>query len=316
MKKLVLLFAILGSLHASAQKKMTRLEYIAKYKDVAIEDMRRHKVPASITLAQAVLESGDGNSELAQKSNNHFGIKCHSSWTGKKTYHDDDKKQECFRVYKTVLDSYADHSDFLHKKRYAKCFELKITDYKGWARELKNAGYATNPKYPKLLIKIIEDYELYKYDQIALGKGGKPSKDVENPTAEEPKKKTRQDNNFKDIDYYAKPMVKLSDNNIKFILATKGDTPESIAKKMEMGPWQIKVYNNVQSEYIFREGEKVYLQPKRGKAKQSYHIVKSGESVWSISQKYGVKMKKIRKYNQLVKGAPLKPGQKIYLRNH
>ena len=323
MKYLKVAFLFLSVFFISAtaysQSKMTRVQYIEKYKDIAISNMRKHKVPASITLAQGLLESGNGNSELSLKSNNHFGIKCHSSWKGKRTYHDDDKKGECFRVYKNVEDSYADHANFLHKSRYAKCFELKITDYKGWARELKNAGYATNPKYPKMLIKIIEDHQLYKYDQEALGKGSKKQKEPEPEVVDAPKGPSEtydKNKKFDEVDYYGKPMVKLSDNKIKFILASKGDTPEKIARKMEMGPWQIKIYNNVAKGYKFRTGEKVYLQPKRSKSTKSYHIVKNGESIWLISQKYGVKMKKIRQYNKLEKKASLKPGQKIYLRTH
>lgn len=149
---------------ASAQK-MSRAEYIAKYKDLAIAEMNQYGIPASITLAQGVLESGDGNSELARKAKNHFGIKCHSSWTGKKVYHDDDEAQECFRKYSTVSASYRDHSIFLQKPRYANLFELAITDYKGWAKGLKKAGYATNPKYPELLINIIETHQLQQYDR-------------------------------------------------------------------------------------------------------------------------------------------------------
>ncbi len=294
-----------------AQTKITREQYIDRYKDIAIENMRNHKVPASITLAQGVLESGDGNSELARKSNNHFGIKCHSDWTGKRTYHDDDKKKECFRVYKTVYDSYADHADFLHKSRYAKCFELDIIDYKGWAKELKKAGYATNPKYPALLIKIIEDYELYKYDEIAI-KGAKKSKSTDKKA---PTKGYDKNSEFGDIDYYDnKPMVQMSENKIKYIKATKGDTPESLAKKMNFGSWQIKSYNDVGKGYKFDEGEIVYLQPKRNKCSKKFHLVKSGDSVWSISQFYGVKMSKIYKYNNLSKGDKVKPGQKVFLR--
>ena len=316
----LLFLVVLLSLQGLSQSKMTRAEYISKYKGVAIDNMRNHKVPASITLAQGLLESGNGNSELAKKSNNHFGIKCHSSWKGKKTYHDDDKKQECFRVYKSVKDSYADHADFLHKSRYAKCFELKITNYKGWANELKKAGYATNPKYPKLLIKIIEDNQLYKYDQSALGKGSKKPKEKAPKDVKESGKSDANTNvnkdEFEEIDYYGKPMVKLSSNKIKYVLASKGDTPESLAKKLEMGPWQIVAYNNVKKTYRFSEGQIVYLQPKKGKATKSYHIVKDGESLWIVSQKYGVKMRKIRKYNHLEKNVVLKAGQKIYLRKH
>lgn len=148
---------------ASAQK-MSSVEYIAKYKDLAISEMNQYGIPASITLAQGVLESGNGNSELARKAKNHFGIKCHSSWTGKKVYHDDDEAQECFRKYPTVSASYRDHSIFLQKARYANLFELSITDYRGWAKGLKKAGYATNPQYPERLINIIELHHLQQYD--------------------------------------------------------------------------------------------------------------------------------------------------------
>ncbi len=144
---------------------MSRAEYISKYKDLAIAEMHQYGIPASIKLAQGVLESGNGNSELARKARNHFGIKCHSSWEGKKVYHDDDKEQECFRKYTTVAASYRDHSVFLQKVRYANLFELAITDYKGWAKGLKKTGYATNPKYPELLIKIIEDNQLQQFDK-------------------------------------------------------------------------------------------------------------------------------------------------------
>lgn len=146
-------------------QKMTREQYIAKYKDIAVKQMGKHKIPASIILAQACLESGDGNSTLAVKANNHFGIKCHDGWKGRKFKHDDDKRNECFRKYDNVYDSFTDHSLFLTgRSRYASLFDLPVTDYKGWAHGLKAAGYATNPKYAKLLIDIIEEYELYKYD--------------------------------------------------------------------------------------------------------------------------------------------------------
>ena len=148
-----------------AAQDISRAEYISKYKDLAVAEMHKYGIPASITLAQGVLESGNGNSELARKSKNHFGIKCHSSWEGNKVYHDDDEAQECFRNYPTVAASYRDHSVFLQKSRYANLFELAITDYKGWAKGLKKAGYATNPKYPELLIKIIEEYKLQQYDK-------------------------------------------------------------------------------------------------------------------------------------------------------
>jgi hypothetical protein len=156
-------------LQLSAQN-MTRDEYIDKYKDEAIYQMKKYKIPASITLAQGILESGNGNSELAKKSNNHFGIKCHSDWQGERVYHDDDKKNECFRKYSKVRDSYDDHSEFLLRSRYAALFEYALTDYKSWAKGLMKAGYATNPNYSKHLIKIIEENQLHKLDdEIEVG---------------------------------------------------------------------------------------------------------------------------------------------------
>ena len=163
MENRLVLFLLIFSFQLSAQN-MTRNEYVDKYKDEAIYQMKKYKIPASITLAQGILESGDGNSELAKKSNNHFGIKCHSDWEGDRVYHDDDKKNECFRKYNKVRDSFDDHSEFLLRPRYASLFEYALTDYKSWAKGLKKAGYATNPNYAKHLIKIIEENELHKLD--------------------------------------------------------------------------------------------------------------------------------------------------------
>lgn len=314
--RIVVLIALSFLFFSATAQRMSRAEYISKYKDVAIKSMQEFKIPASIKLAQAVLESDNGNSQLSRRSNNHFGIKCHSSWKGKKTYHDDDKKQECFRVYKSVYESFADHSRFLKKPRYAKCFKLKITDYKGWAKELKRAGYATNPKYPALLIKIIEDNKLFEYDQIALGKLAKTSK----PKNRKPKKTNRPSRSnsskeeFSDIDLYDMPVVKISENKIKYVIAKKGDTPESIARKLNLGPWQLRLYNDVKKKHEFNDGDVVYIQPKRSKAKVEFHVVKKGETIEEISQKYGIKMRSIYRKNRMKKGTSLKAGQKLHLR--
>jgi len=163
MENRIVLFLLLFSFQLTAQN-ITRNEYISKYKDEAIYHMIKYKIPASIKLAQGILESGDGNSELAKKSNNHFGIKCHSNWEGDRVYHNDDKKNECFRKYNQVKDSFDDHSEFLLKPRYAALFEYPLSDYKSWARGLKKAGYATNPNYAKLLIKIIKENDLDQFD--------------------------------------------------------------------------------------------------------------------------------------------------------
>lgn len=161
----LLIFFMIFSNQLLAQK-LTTEQYIAQFKDEAIRQMKKYRIPASITLAQAILESGNGNSDLAKKSNNHFGIKCHTNWQGEKVFHDDDENDECFRKYKTVLDSYEDHSIFLLKDRYLGLFDLPLDDYKGWARGLKKAGYATNPKYDKLLIRVIEENDLDILDKM------------------------------------------------------------------------------------------------------------------------------------------------------
>jgi len=164
--RLLILFLILG--HHLFSQNMSRSEYIERYKREAISQMKKYNIPASITLAQAILESADGNSELAKNSNNHFGIKCHSSWEGEKVYHDDDEEGECFRAYDNIEQSFEDHSKFLLKERYADLFKLNIEDYKSWARGLKKAGYATNPDYAKHLIRIIEDNDLSQIDKGQL----------------------------------------------------------------------------------------------------------------------------------------------------
>ena len=163
---ILLMLSVLGLEAQNRQKNKLTLDYIDKYKDIAMTEMVLNKIPASITLAQGILESGNGQSELATKGNNHFGIKCHSDWKGKKMYKDDDAPNECFRVYNDAAESYRDHSAFLKRDRYKDLYELKITDYKGWAKGLKAAGYATNPKYPELLIELIERYELTNLDNI------------------------------------------------------------------------------------------------------------------------------------------------------
>lgn len=167
------------------------VDYIETYKDIAIKKMEEYKIPASITLAQGILESGNGLSELTKKANNHFGIKCHSTWNGKKVYHDDDKRNECFRKYPSAEGSFDDHSLFLTRRgRYEFLFELRPDDYKGWAKGLKKAGYATDRKYPRKLISFIENFELYAYDELVLDERAyhrslKSSPDSRRPLEEE-----------------------------------------------------------------------------------------------------------------------------------
>jgi len=200
------------------------LQYIKKYAPIAVSEMHKYNVPASITLAQGILESGNGRSQLASKSNNHFGIKCHTGWKGAKVYHDDDEKGECFRKYKYVESSYEDHSQFLSgRRRYASLFALRKTDYKGWSKGLKKAGYATDKNYPKKLIKIIETYELYEFDKIRE----KDLKGVKKETS-----KTER-----------KPKIKTKKRAKKYYEVKKGDTLYSIARKYETSVTKLKKVN-------------------------------------------------------------------------
>lgn len=308
---LIVIFSLATFIHSAFAngnpKRISRSEYIATWKDEAILQMRQHGIPASITLAQGILESGDGNSDLARKSNNHFGIKCHD-WTGKKVYHDDDERNECFRKYSTAHQSFEDHSLFLKRSRYLFLYDYKVTDYKSWAHGLKKAGYATNPKYADLLIRIIEENKLYEYDKEALNKNYKPNI---------PQKSTGKKSESESIVITLQRGKKIytSDNNIKYTIAESATTIEKLAGQMEMGPWQIRKYNDLDKNQTIEEGDLIYLQPKRNKSKKyRTHTVATGETLHSISQKYGVKQKRILKYSGLPKDHKVKPGEVLKLR--
>lgn len=311
---LALLIFLGGNLLAA--DRITRSEYIDQWKDEAIHQMVMHGIPASITLAQGILESGDGNSELASKSNNHFGIKCHSDWKGKKVYHDDDRKGECFRKYPSAHQSFEDHSEFLKKKRYASLFELKITDYKGWAKGLRECGYATNRKYATLLIQLIETNNLTQYDEegLAIMKGGTAKREKKKKKKETAGGEWDQDETLPNVTLNQRRTAQLSSNRIKYILAENGDTPESIAKELEVMPWQIRKYNDLQRNDRIVEGAIIYLQPKRRSAKQDWHTVKEGETLRDISQQHGIKMKHIRSKNNLGPNEQIQAGMKLSLR--
>ena len=313
----------------ASETRLTRSQYIDKWKDEAIYQMVVYKIPASVTLAQGILESGDGNSDLARNANNHFGIKCHSTWTGERAYHDDDKKGECFRVYNHAQLSYDDHSEFLLKKRYESLFDLKITDYKGWAKGLKKCGYATSPKYANLLIGLVDDNDLTQYDKIGLKmmkKGKMPDREevmMSEPIADnlnkEKKKDKKQkgysgDDKLPEVSVSLSRTIKVSDNNIKFILAKEGDTFESVAREMEVMPWQIWKYNDLSKSSSLSSGQMLYLQPKRSLGQEKWHVVQEGETMRDISQKHGVKMSKIYKKNHITPGSQPTVGQKLSLR--
>jgi LysM repeat protein len=295
--------------------KITKEEYIQMYKDIAIEEMNVYSIPASITLAQGILESGHGNSRLAKKANNHFGIKCHKGWTGKTFHMDDDEQNECFRKYKNPYESFKDHSIFLSTRdRYSFLFDLDITDYKGWSKGLKKAGYATNPKYPQLLIKIIEDYELFEYDKLYDRKiAARYKPDVEREVKTRYPKAGTED--FKKITIGSTSRNVYINNGVKFILAKKGDTFTSIAKDFNIYTWQVYTYNNMSKRDELLEGQMIYIESKKRSSDKSFHIVQPGESMSDISQLYAVKLKKLCKYNTLDKDATLFPNQKIFLRD-
>lgn len=269
--------------------------YFDKYKDVAVEQMLKYRIPASITLAQGVLESGAGNSELATKANNHFGIKC-NGWTGRKSYHDDDARNECFRAYDNVYESYQDHSVFLTtSKRYSSLFQLKLTDYKGWARGLKACGYATSPTYATKLIEIIELYKLYQYDTA------------------------------KDFDKFQAQQVKSGDsrqiyvfNKNYYLKARRGDTFRSLAKEVDISYRKLARYNERDKNDVLEDGEIVWLKKKQNKAPKNYkgrlHYVKNGESMYSISQLYGIKLKKLYKLNNLPPTYQIRVGDALRVR--
>ena len=308
----------------SFSQKLTTEQYIAKYKDIAIREMKESGIPASITLAQGILESQNGNSRLAVKANNHFGIKCHSSWTGKKIYKDDDKKHECFRHYKTAEQSFIDHTNFLKNgRRYQFLFEYKTTDYKAWAKGLKKAGYATNPKYPQLLIGLIERYNLSQYDKIVKPDNNNNNLLANNKKDKKKKKKNRKKKKVKkqhlgDVDNFTfNPFGReiKTTNRVDYIITKKGDTFFKLAKEFDMMTWELHKYNDLPKDASLKAGQKIYLKPKRNKAERGNetYIAKKGDTMYSISQKFAIKLKKLYRKNNMSLNDKITTGQKIWL---
>ena len=294
--------SFLTLLSAQAENLASAEEYISTWKSEAVRQMNLYKIPASITLAQGILESGNGVSELAKKSNNHFGIKCHAGWEGGRTYHDDDEKGECFRVYDHPRDSYEDHSKFLLRKRYAELFDLDLKDYKGWAKGLKKCGYATNPKYSNLLITLIERHDLHRFDS-----------EEEDDVAENPETTNNSPSAYIGIQRQRRD-IRTTDHGVQYIVARKGDSPKSLSQDLEMMAWQFTRYNEVSKDYLFSEGERVYLQPKKNYAAYSWYVVRSGQTLWEISQIYGIKTSALARKNNLSKNGSLRTGQKLSLK--
>lgn len=294
--------------------RLTAEAYIEQWKAVAVRKMKEHGIPASITLAQGLLESGNGNSKLAREANNHFGIKCTPDWTGGKSYHDDDQKNDCFRKYKDAAQSYEDHAKFLQKPRYAALFELKPTDYEGWAKGLKKAGYATDPAYPQKLIALIERYRLHELDRgVDVSYAStKPAA----PTPAGPRSSGRGRTSASEtIVIGGGRSVDLFEGRIKFVRAKAGDTYRSIADDLEMTYGLLARWNDADRNAPLSEGQRVYIQPKRAASRTTaVHVAKEGESLWGVSQQYGVKLDKLARYNGLPRDARLEAGQQVQLR--
>jgi len=301
-------------------------EYIERWKDVAISEMRRTGVPASITLAQGMIESGYGRSRLAVEGNNHFGIKCHSGWTGPVIRHHDDRRNECFRKYRNAEESFRDHSDFLRTTpRYSFLFDLDPFDYQAWARGLKKAGYATNPDYDNMLIRKIEEFRLYEYDRIAFaGSSGSTTGRILN--GKKPENNLR-DANIESISNNQTDSRLLSpegstggrimeNNRIKYIVVKEGDTRESLEKELKLLRWELSRYNELPEDFTLVPGQILYIQPKRKKAEfgKDIHVVEEGETMYAISQKYGIKLKYLYYYNRMEAGSEPEPGRKLWLR--
>lgn len=294
--------AVLGG--SPANRNNSFLSYIDKYKDIAILEMHKYGIPASITLAQGLLESGAGSSELSVKGNNHFGIKCHG-WQGRTVYHDDDLRGECFRAYDSPEESFEDHSLFLVKRdRYRSLFLLASTDYKGWAHGLKACGYATNPRYAQKLIDLIETYNLQQYDQVK-GERVKASSAI---SKHQPSAPTKQDVRSHQLARY---------NGSVYLYARQGDTFQSLAKEVNVSASTLANVNERDKNDVLREGEIIYLKKKAKRAEKKFknhpHVVKAGQSLYAISQLYGVQLKSLIKMNTWLEARDyqVKAGDKI-----
>jgi LysM repeat protein len=321
---IVFLALIAGTIDSSAQsnKKITREEYKLAFKGIAITEMNRSGIPASISLAQGMIESDNGNSRLAREANNHFGIKCHG-WTGKEIYHDDDDKNECFRNYKSAEESYQDHTDFLmNGSRYVFLFYLDQTDYKGWAKGLEKAGYATDRTYAGDLIRIIEENELYVYDKPLKKRKKKEelAKDKREvvDTAMVAKKETgkTEADSVEVTAVEASQREVLTRNRINYIIINEGDTYLRISEEFQLMPFELARYNEIERNTSLEPGQALYIQPKRNKAsvEYKYHTVVEGETMSQISQMYGIKLDKLYQKNLMKEGTEPSPGDVISLR--
>jgi LysM repeat protein len=319
---LVLMTAVITS-HAQ-QKNQVIQDYINTYKDIAISEMQRTGVPASIKLAQGIHETMAGTSKLVLKSNNHFGIKCKSNWTGESVSHDDDARGECFRKYSTPDDSYRDHSNFLkNSPRYAALFELDPTDYAGWANGLKRAGYATNPRYPAVIIKLVEEYQLQDYTLIAMGKQVPGKEEVVAATTPAYDKQQVIYGVVKDVNPSAEPAVEKPTypagefriNETRVIFITKGTSYLSIAQQYNVSLARLFDFNEIREAETAADDQLVFLQRKRKAGLVDFHIVKPGETLRDIAQAEGIRLEMLLEYNFLKGEMQPAVGEQLSLRN-
>lgn len=299
-------------LNAGNGARISKEEYVSKWSRIAVEEMIQHNIPASITLAQGILESASGNSDLAVNGNNHFGIKCHD-WTGKKMYKDDDTKNECFRVYSNAEESFVDHSLFLTgRQRYSKLFTFDKTDYKSWAKGLKEAGYATNPKYPDLLIDIIEQLNLTQYDNA----GGADMFSLADLTGKQKTEVSTQKSTTVVIASESAHSVLNHTNKVKYVIVKKGDTYYRIANEFGLSLRQLYRYNDfAPNKDLLEVGDIVNVQPKRAKGKQKTIKCSEEKSIRQVAQEEGIRLTNLMKLNNITSpDATFDKGEKVILR--
>src|SRR5450759_2357564 len=296
-------------------------DYVNKYKDLAITEMKRTGIPASITLAQGIIESDCGHSTLAREGNNHFGIKCHNEWRGPTIRHNDNKRNECFRKYYKPEESFYDHSDFLKSvSRYSFLFSFNSTDYKAWAYGLKKAGYATNPDYANMLIRTIEENNLWYFDRGNIATSQTIHID---DTIKDPLISHSADNSKKPVKYptgntavLARVPRVMENNRIQYIIVKDGDTREKLENEFQLLKWELPKYNELKNDFLLVPGQMLYLQPKSERAEpgKEYYISSDGDTMYLISQRYGIKIKRLYEMNRMEDGTEPEAGKKIWLR--
>ena len=319
----ILLLLVIITSAANAQKQEAVSKYISEFKDLAVAEMKRTGVPAAITLAQGIHESGAGTSKLVTASNNHFGIKCKSNWTGESVKHDDDAKGECFRKYPASEDSYKDHSDFLRNgQRYAFLFSLDPTDYEGWANGLKNAGYATNPKYPQVLIKLIEDYGLQEYTFVAMGKiSNENNKDEVRPEPGVigivPVVAPAEADKVPDapVEKVSYPTGEFKINETKVVYVKRGTSYLSVAKQYDVDLSKIFEFNEISRTEVSDKDQLIYLQRKRKTGNNEFHIVQPGETLHFIAQQQAIRLESLLELNWLKRDEKPAVGEKLSLKS-